>query len=210
MLNFTTYQYVPFGECGGVQEDISKWGGDGFPTTMCCRNALTVLSDAMALHARDSISKGQLHNLNSRGQLFIFHDQWQRCSGLFHPQQGMSPHSCGFDNLYLGSSECSKFALQDVEGMQQYQDALDKCAHFDHSFDESCANCTSAIWSLRDSLCEQANGMDGNNGTERAICGVAALVAVSAGKLPDDPSLSDKFLRCLPASGGKKGNSHPF
>ena len=183
-LNFTTYPYVAFGECGGVHEDISNWGGDGFPSTMCCRNALTVLSDALAKHAR-----------NLSGHVFISQSQWQNCSGVFHPQQGMSTHSCGFDNLFLDTFHCSNLALQEVQAKQQYQDTLDKCSHFDQPFVQSCADCTSAIFSLRDDL---ING-GSDNDTDRAICGVAALVAVAVGK-PDDPSLADKFLRCLPSS----------
>ncbi|KAJ1413818.1 Serine/threonine-protein kinase, active site [Sesbania bispinosa] len=179
-----TYPYVSFGECGDVKEDISKWGGDGFPTTLCCRNALTVLSYALALQVR-----------NSTGQVFVSQDQWQSCSQLFHQQQGMSPSSCGFDTLYYGSSKCSNIVLQDVRGIQEYQDALNKCEHFDHPFYQSCADCTSAILSVRDSLYDQMG--DNNNATERAICGVATLIAVAADK-SDDPSLIDKFLRCLP------------
>ncbi|KAK7258584.1 hypothetical protein RIF29_24165 [Crotalaria pallida] len=200
VLNFTTYPYVKFGECGSVQENITNWGGEyGFPTTICCRNALTVLSEAMASHARRSIFNAPL---------FITQDQWQNCSNLFHPQQGMSQHSCGFDDIYLGSTKCSYLTLPVVKAKKEYQDALDKCGHFDQSFDQACANCTSAILSLRDSLYEQENGKESNdNKTERAMCGVAALVALAAGKLPDDPSISDKFLRCMPTSGGKSGSS---
>lgn len=192
MLGFKAYQseYVPFGECGGVKEDITTWGGvgDGFPTTLCCRNALTVLSEAMASQAR-----------NSLGQVFVSQDQWNGCGDSFHPQQGMSLSSCGFDNFYLGSSKCSSLVLQDVRVLQkQYTDALDKCSHFDHPFDESCADCSGAILSVRDGLYAQQMGQDSsNNDTERAICGVAAIVAVAADK-PDDPFLADKFLRCLP------------
>ncbi|XP_027349569.1 probable receptor-like protein kinase At3g17420 [Abrus precatorius] len=191
VLNFNTYPYVAFGECGDVKEDISTWGGDGFPTTLCCRNALTVLSDALASQAR-----------NSTGQLFLSQDQWQNCNQSFQPQQGMSPTSCGFDNLYQGNFRCSSFVLQSVRVMQQYQDALDKCSHFDLPFYQSCADCTTAILNVRDGLYSQVMGKDNNN-TERTICGVAAIVAVAAGK-PDDPALVDKFLRCLPTSGTNK------
>ncbi|TKY61314.1 receptor protein kinase [Spatholobus suberectus] len=193
-LNFNTSQYVAFGECGGVQENINNWGRDGFPTTLCCRNALTVLSDALASQA-----------LNSTGQVFTSQNQWQSCTQIFHPQQGMSLYSCGFDNLYQGSARCSNFVLQDVRAMQQYQDAFDKCSHFDHPFDQSCADCTAAIFSLRDALYAQVASE--NDDTERAICGVAAIVAVAT----NDPSLVDKFLRCLPASGtSKRSLATPF
>ncbi|WJX85652.1 non-specific serine/threonine protein kinase [Trifolium repens] len=175
---------MPYGECGNVKEDISKWGS-GFPTTICCRNALTLLSDAMASHAR-----------NRTGQVFLSQEQWQSCNKSFQPQQGMSMSSCGFDNIYFGSSKCSSLALLDVQGLQPYTDALNQCSHFDNSFDVSCAECTSAILNLRDDLYYKNIGKD-NNDTERAICGVAALVSV-ADEQKDDPFLVDKFLRCLP------------
>lgn len=187
---------MAFGECGGAKEDINNWGGDGFPATVCCRNTLTDLSDAMAVQARNSTA----------GQLFVSHDQWQSCGDSFHPQQGMSLSSCGFDSLYFGSSKCSSVVLQDVRSMDQYQDALSKCSHFDHPYNEACADCSEAILSLRDSLYASEMGKDNNNDTERVICGVAALVAVAADK-SDDPSLPDKFLRCLPAPGAKKTTS---
>lgn len=174
---------MPFGECGGAKEDITKWGSgsDGFPTTLCCRNALTILSDAMASQVR-----------NTKGQMFLSQEQWQSCNQSFHPQPGMSLSSCGFDNFYFGSSQCSNLSLLTVQGLQKYSDALNQCSHFDLSFDESCADCTSAILNLRDNLYDTMS-----NDTERAICGVAALVAV-AFEQPNDPFLADKFLRCLP------------
>ncbi|AES82726.1 putative protein kinase RLK-Pelle-URK-2 family [Medicago truncatula] len=174
---------MPFGECGGAKEDITKWGSgsDGFPTTLCCRNALTILSDAMASQVR-----------NTKGQMFLSQEQWQSCNQSFHPQPGMSLSSCGFDNFYFGSSQCSNLSLLTVQGSQKYSDALNQCSHFDLSFDESCADCTSAILNLRDNLYDTMS-----NDTERAICGVAALVAV-AFEQPNDPFLADKFLRCLP------------
>jgi hypothetical protein len=45
-----------------------------------------------------------------------------------------------------------------------------------------------------------------NNDTERAICGVAALVSV-ADEQKDDPFLVDKFLRCLPPPAAVKMKS---
>ncbi|XP_004494769.2 probable serine/threonine-protein kinase PBL22 isoform X2 [Cicer arietinum] len=187
VLDFKAYEneYMQFVECGDVKEDISKWGADGFPTTLCCRNALTLLSEAMA---------SSLHN--SSGQLFLSQQQLLNCKTSFQPQQGMSLSSCGFDNIYFGSSKCSSLVLLDVQDLSQYSD-VSKCSHFDHSFDESCADCTSTIMSVRDGLYGKVMDKDDNNVTERAICGIAALVAVAA-KQQDDPFLADKFLRCLP------------
>ena len=138
--------------------------------------------------------------------MFISQDQLQSCAQSFNPQQGVSLNSCGFQSLYLGSSKCSNLVLQDVRKLQQYQDALDKCSHFDHPFGESCADCTGAILSLRDGLHNQVAN-NNNNHTELAICEVAAIVAVAAGK-PNDPVV-DKVLRCLPPSAsGSDKSSH--
>ncbi|BAT87896.1 hypothetical protein VIGAN_05131600 [Vigna angularis var. angularis] len=181
-------------ECVEVKEYIYTWGEDGFPTSLCCRNALTVVSNALATHA-----------LSSGGQVFLSQDQWQRCLQSFHPQPGMSLDSCGFDNFYRGSSICSNFILQDVRTLQPYQDALSQCSHFDQPFGQSCADCTSGISNVRDTLYSQVEKH--NNDIDRAICGVAAIVGLAAGR-PNDP-LVDKFLLCLPssASGSDKRGS---
>ncbi|XP_057722246.1 serine/threonine-protein kinase CDG1-like [Arachis stenosperma] len=189
-LNFTTYPLVAsFGECWNVQENISSWTADGFPATMCCRNALTALSEALALH-----------NHSLHGPLFVSPRQWQNCSTLFYSQYKIPAHSCGFDALFMDKEiyHCSNLAMQDVASMPQYQDTLNQCSHFDQPFVEACPDCTTAILSLRDAL----NGGNGD-GADRAVCGVAALVAVMGGK-QNDPSLADKFLRCLPPISVKK------
>ncbi|KAK2354481.1 hypothetical protein QL285_091996 [Trifolium repens] len=89
--------------------------------------------------------------------------------------------------------KCSSFALVDVQGLQPYTDAFNQCSHFDHSLDVSCGECTSAILNLRDDLYDKNIGKD-NNDTERAICGVAALVIVAA-EQKGDPVLVDKKMR---------------
>ncbi|KAK7337987.1 hypothetical protein VNO77_18581 [Canavalia gladiata] len=186
-VNFNTSEYVAFRECGDVKEDISQWSEEGFPSTMCCRNALTVVSEALASHSTE--------------QLFLSQDQWQSCAQSFQPQQGISLQSCGFDNLYRGTSACSNLVLKEVKATRQYQDASDKCSHFDLPYAEACARCTAAIFAVRDGLYDQ----EAPNATERAICGVAAIVALAADK-PDDSALIDKFLSCLPSSGPNKSN----
>ncbi|KAG2395303.1 G-type lectin S-receptor-like serine/threonine-protein [Vigna angularis] len=173
VLKFNTSQYVAMDECVEVKEYIYTWGEDGFPTSLCCRNALTVVSNALATHA-----------LSSGGQVFLSQDQWQRCLQSFHPQPGMSLDSCGFDNFYRGSSICSNFILQDVRTLQPYQDALSQCSHFDQPFGQSCADCTSGISNVRDTLYSQVEKH--NNDIDRAICGVAAIVGLAAGR-PNDP-----------------------
>ncbi|KAL2345858.1 hypothetical protein Fmac_007143 [Flemingia macrophylla] len=180
VLNFNTTQDVGFGECGNVKEDINKWGEDTFPTTLCCRHALTVFSIALASHA-----------LNSTSNLFISQDQLQSCTRSFLPQQGMSLDSCGFDILYQGDYSCSNLVLHEVKSVPHYHDALDNCSHFDQPLDQSCADCTSAVFSVIKSLYDESK--KGNNGTEKAICGVATIVALAT----DDPSIIDKVLSCF-------------
>ncbi|KAI4350140.1 hypothetical protein L6164_010649 [Bauhinia variegata] len=188
-INVTSYQYVAFGECGGVQESISNWTGkgNGFPSTLCCRDALTVLSQGLALHARASPQES----------LFVTQDEWQSCAESFHPQPGMSFNSCGFDILYSGSSKCSSTPrLRDIQANKSYQQALDKCSHFDQPFPQTCSECTDAILKVRDAFYELTDAKDNITDTERVVCGVAALVSVAAGK-PEDPAVTDKFLRCF-------------
>ncbi|XP_054806193.1 putative cysteine-rich receptor-like protein kinase 31 isoform X2 [Prosopis cineraria] len=184
-LNLSSYPYVAYQECGRVQDQIDRW--DGFPSTFCCRNALTVFAQALALRARSS---------PQQGSLFISHAEWVACTDAFRLRHGVSPTSCGFPDLYLGASKCSSLTLQDLQGQQFYQSTLDECAHFDHPSRDSCSNCVTAVLTIRDSLYNQFVGRQ-DLPVERAICGVAALVSVAAGK-PDDPSIPDKFLRCWP------------
>ncbi|KAJ7973588.1 Tyrosine kinase family protein [Quillaja saponaria] len=187
-LNFSSSTYVPTGECNTVQETISNW--QSFPTTLCCRNALTILSQALSLQARNSKSKGQ------SGSLFLPQDEWNTCSDSFQPQHGVSMHSCGFDGLYYNSTQCSSFSLQDIVGEEKYKNALNKCSHFDNAFDEACANCTVAILDVREVLLENSE-VNNDESIARATCGVAAVISVAAGN-EDDPALIDKFFRCLP------------
>ncbi|KAI9077995.1 hypothetical protein K1719_040124 [Acacia pycnantha] len=186
VLNLTAYPYVAYKECGMVQEHMDEW--DSFPNTLCCRNALTLFSQALASHARGSPQQP--------ATLFISSSEWDACSQPFHLQLGLSPDSCGFHDLLLGASKCSNLTLPDIQGQQFYQSALDQCAHFDHPSSDSCSSCVYAVLNIRDSLYYQLHGPQ-DFPLERAVCGVAALVSLAAGK-PDDPALSDKFLRCWP------------
>ncbi|KAF8391908.1 hypothetical protein HHK36_022248 [Tetracentron sinense] len=181
-LNFTAYPYEPTGECLGVEDKISGW--NSLPTTRCCRNALTTLSQALALQA------------NATNAIFLSEDQWKNCHGSFLRQNTSSSNSCNFQNLHSGSSKCSNFSLSAIEHRKDYQDALHDCSQFNSSFDETCKNCTQSIIRARDHLLEEFNVQ--KNHTERAICGVAVVISVAAGKIGDH-SLVDDLYRCLHA-----------
>jgi len=186
-LKWSSYAYVKYGECGRVREEMKDWNG-GFPSTVCCRNALTAVAEALALQARNSSS------------LFPSQNEWGLCPRAL----GVS---CGFDDtLYRASAaKCSNITMYDLRDQGPYQSALDKCSHFDRPFDLSCADCTSAVLGVRDLLYDRFVGKDNNNNnspTETAVCGIAALVSVAAGNA-DDPSIPDKFLRCLPLEEAK-------
>ncbi|KAF7817766.1 putative receptor-like protein kinase [Senna tora] len=182
-LNLSASPYVRYGECGSVKEELREW--EGFPNTLCCRNVLTTLSQALALQARGS----------DEGSVFISQTEWSKCSQQFESEEGVSPNSCGLDSFYSGTTKCSNVRLQDIEGQEAYQDAMDKCAHFDKPFVEACPQCSNAILGVTDTLYQQFVGRE-FFAVERAVCGVAALVSVSAGK-PDDPFISNKVLTCL-------------
>lgn len=181
-LNLSSFPYVKYSECGRVQEDTSQW--DDFPNTLCCRNALIVLSQALASGARDDPVR--------QGAVFLPETEWDTCTKLILDQQ----QSCGFRILRLGATKCSNVRLQDVQRLQAYQDAFNKCDHFDRPISQSCSDCTNAVIAVRDSLYEQLLEKE-DNPVERAVCGVAALVSVTAAT-PDDHSVPDKFLRCWP------------
>ncbi|XP_052187058.1 proline-rich receptor-like protein kinase PERK3 isoform X2 [Diospyros lotus] len=188
-LNFSSYPYRPTGNCIADEEKITVWGG--FPTTLCCRNALATLSTGFAHQAKAS-----------RGSIFPPPDEWTRCSGnltFAELQPSVSVHACGFDYLFNGSNNlhCSGESLPQIEGQESYGDALKDCSQFGkpgYSFDKACGNCIGAIQWLRDRLLEKYKVKESG---ERAMCGVAVVTAVAAAKL-DDGSLDD-FFNCMMA-----------
>ncbi|KAF8388470.1 hypothetical protein HHK36_027142 [Tetracentron sinense] len=181
-LNFKEYPFQPAGECVGIDEKISDW--NSFPTTVCCRNALTALSQALALQARDT------------NAIFLGQADWNNCSGSFQRQNSSNTRSCGFDKLYSGSSKCSSFSLSSFENDNQYREALDNCSQLNSSFDYACPKCTQAIIDARDH--QLAQFRVNTNDTEKAICGVAVVISVAAAKIEDRPFVSD-FYSCLHA-----------
>lgn len=169
-------------DCKGLKEKKNKW--NGFPSNPCCRNALSTLSRALALHA------------NGTNSIFIPEDQWRNCSGPFRRQPSVSVQSCSFDDLFSGSSICSGLSLSTIIGTDEYKNATDSCSAFAAgSFDDACSTCVTAIAKARERLLNDF--LVSKNDTERVICGVAIIVAVSVGKL--NRSSADDFYSCLPA-----------
>ncbi|KAL3523399.1 hypothetical protein ACH5RR_016233 [Cinchona calisaya] len=183
-LNFTSIPYEPSGECiHGISEKTKDW--DGIPQSSCCRNALNSLSQALARQAT-----------TGDGNIFIQEDRWSNCNNPFHRQQSVSVQSCGFDDLFYGSSQCSSLKLSDFKTNPSYQDAFSQCTSFSPSFDDACKNCTNAIITARNHFLDQLNA--GENDTEKVICEVALMVAIVAGET-DNQSVIEDFYRCVPA-----------
>jgi hypothetical protein len=125
---------------------------------------------------------------------------WRNCNASFSLElYSAFVDSCSFDDyLFFGGSQCSNFSFAAVQKEKPYQSAVDTCSHsFGNAFDEACANCTPAILDVRKDLLELSEEKD-DNGIERSICGVAAVISVAAGK-PDNGSFIGDFYRCLPA-----------
>ncbi|KAK1391045.1 putative leucine-rich repeat receptor-like protein kinase [Heracleum sosnowskyi] len=186
VLNLTLFPYQPQGECIDKPRQIMEW--NSFPTTICCRNALAVLGKSLALRA--------ILDKNAKN-IFIQDEQWRNCSGPFLRQSSVSIKSCGFGNLFYGSSKCSKLSLSDMTNYSVFRDAAFKCMHFGYSFDADCANCTTAISSARDHLVKKLNVV-GNN-TEKAICGVAVVTAIAAQQMSHSLRQVDDLYRCVSA-----------
>ncbi|XP_059627274.1 probable receptor-like protein kinase At1g11050 [Cornus florida] len=180
VLNLTSFPFEPTGRCIGTQNKVQIW--DSFKTSLCCQNALTVLSKALAQHARDG-----------EGNIFLDDAHWKNCSGPFL-RQSVSVQSCRLSDLVQGSSRCSGLSLSIIRQEQTYQDALKKCSQFNSSFDDSCQTCTAAITTARDNLLDlfKAKGKD----SEKKLCGVATVTSIAA-ELMDDHSSVEDFYSCL-------------
>ncbi|CAK9137748.1 unnamed protein product [Ilex paraguariensis] len=182
-LKLNEYPYQPTGDCIGDKKKIKVW--DSFSTTLCCRNALAVLSQALALQARVG-----------EGSNFIQENQWRNCNDLFPQQQSVSIQSCGFDHFFYGSSQCSSLSLSTINGIRG--NASKQCAQFSSpSFDTACGNCVEAIKQERDDLLKNLKAK-GNN-TEKAICGVAVVISVAAAEHNDSFVIDDYYRNCVEA-----------
>ncbi|XVF42454.1 hypothetical protein PTKIN_Ptkin01aG0364700 [Pterospermum kingtungense] len=181
MLNFTSYPYQPSGDCIGDNKKIKFWGS--ISSTLCCRNALTAFSEALAVQA--NITKGDI---------FVKQGAWQKCDGPFLKQESVSIQSCGFDDFYHGNSLCSSLSLSNIQTEPSYQDALKACSNLGSSFDESCKKCTGAMENAVENQLEILQRK--KNQTERAICGLAVVVSVAAAKVHDHSFVAD-FLSCM-------------
>ena len=185
VLDFKSYQHQQIsGNCSGVSDKINDWRNN-FPNTLCCRNALTILPQAFAQYVN-----------NTKGSILTAKDLWKDCGASF--QQYMAPMDCGFDDLFNGNSQCSNFSLAaTIKGEMTHQSALERCSHFEYAFDDACTNCTGAILDVREYLLDQYSQGVMDDNTERAKCGVTAIIYVAAGNW-DNGSFVDEFYRCLP------------
>ncbi|KAI4311031.1 hypothetical protein MLD38_035968 [Melastoma candidum] len=180
-LNFSAFPYKPTGECIGPRAKATYWGS--YRTTDCCQNALVVLSQMLASLA-----------WKTQGNIFIPKQQWKSCSSYLLHQQTERSNLCNFESLASGSSYCSSLTLKSVTGMDSYERARKNCSNFGTSYEETCTACSVAVISLRDDLLREEK----ENDSEKAICGVAAVIAVAATNI-EDASWVDSFYRCLPA-----------
>lgn len=185
------YNYKPTGDCLGRQEKINGWGSCS--TTLCCRNALTVLSQALAIQVKNQ-------TLGS-DNIFLGQDQWVNRSGGFQRQQSVSVNSCRFEDLYYGSSKCSNLSLSNMTdhlsiATEQFGRAIKSCSSFGNPFDLACRACTKGVLTLRDAVLDHLDVKA--NGTERAICGVGVVISLAAGTINSTFSM-DNFFHCLPA-----------
>ncbi|CAL2269694.1 unnamed protein product [Prunus armeniaca] len=186
VLNFTSYPFQPTGECiSHVGQRINMWGS--YPTNLCCRNVLPVMSQALAIHAIKT--QGQ-------GSVFLAQEEWQNCNGSLHMRQNLSSQQCGFDDLNSGSSRCSRTTLSGLRQDQRFLDALSNCSQFGNAFDNVCRKCTGAFSALREHLLRKYDVKDVNK-TETAICGVAAMISIAAANMNGSFSVDIDYIRCL-------------
>ncbi|KAJ4849737.1 hypothetical protein Tsubulata_016123 [Turnera subulata] len=184
-LDFQKFPYQPSGECIGDQQEVKEL--DSITTTLCCRQVQNAITTTLAYHAKNT----------SAGSLFLPEEEWRNCSGQFHRQSSVSPHSCGFDDLYDGSSACSSFPLSSLQSQWYYNRAVELCSGFNTSFDDVCTNCTQAILDARDQQLKELNVKSDNK--EKSICGLAVVISVVASKVDglDNQTLLNDFYKCL-------------
>lgn len=184
VLNFTLYPYQPSGNCLNSHQKIIQW--NSLTTTLCCKNALTAFSQALALNA-----------IQTQSNIFLTEDLWVKCSGPFLRQQSVSWSSCKFDQLYSGSDKkCSKLTLPTIKQQESYQNVLQACSGFGNQFNEVCNSCAKTVLGLRNQLLGKLGVKKNEN--EKAVCGVASVIAI-ASEMLDNHSLTEEFFGCLNA-----------
>lgn len=185
MLNFTSYPYQPTGECiRPAKLRIKVWDSFTLPN-LCCRNVLTTLSQALASQA-----------FRTQGGVFVSNAEWNNCTGSFVRQDVSAVH-CSLNDLYDGSSDCSKVNLAEIKQGKEYQDALNFCSQFGNvsSFDAVCTPCSAAVRNLKQHLLDRYHQKNDNNKTEDSICGVAAVISVAAGNISN--AYIDDYFGCM-------------
>lgn len=177
--------YQPSGECIDNDRKVIYW--ESIPSILCCRNALTFFSQALAQRARE----------NTNTSIFLEQNEWQKCSVPFTRQNFVSVKSCGFDGFSFGNGKCANSSsLSLIQRNEEFQGVLQPCSRFNStSFADACRNCTTAVVKFRDYLLEEFNA-DGDDDNEKATCGLAVVITVTAANFDDRSSLADLY-NCL-------------
>uniref|UniRef100_A0A803PTS2 Protein kinase domain-containing protein n=1 Tax=Cannabis sativa TaxID=3483 RepID=A0A803PTS2_CANSA len=165
---------------------------DSIRTTLCCRNTLTALSQALALRTL-------MTQPPDTATIFISQPLWRNCTaGPFTRQPSVSADLCGFSGLFYGdsSSHCSNLTLQEVKQAKAYEGAVTACSNTSYGdFNGVCPKCTAALTSLRVEIMARF-GKVKNENAETAICTVAAVVSIVAATLASSLRTEDIF-QCL-------------
>ncbi|KAH9728300.1 protein kinase domain-containing protein [Citrus sinensis] len=177
--------YQPSGECIDNDRKVIYW--ESIPSTLCCRNALTFFSQALAQRARE----------NTNTSIFLEQNEWQTCSAPFTRQNVVSAKYCGFDGFSFGNGKCANSSsLSLIQRNEEFQGVLQSCSRFNSTtFADACRNCTTAVVKFRDYLLEEFNA-DGDDDNEKATCGLAVVITVTAANFDDRSSLADLY-NCL-------------
>ncbi|KAK8476267.1 hypothetical protein V6N11_001682 [Hibiscus sabdariffa] len=182
-LNFTSYPYLPSGDCSGNNGKVILWGE--ISSHLCCRNALNTFAQALAVRA----------NQTPDTAIFIGKDSWNQCNSPFPTQQSVSIESCGFGDFYSGSSQCTtSLSLSQIQGSPVYSEAVKLCSHLSSSFQSSCRNCTDAIAEVAGFLLQLLE--EQTNGAERTLCNLAAVLSVAAANVTDS-SFGANLFSCM-------------
>ncbi|XVE90079.1 hypothetical protein DITRI_Ditri20bG0048300 [Diplodiscus trichospermus] len=179
VLNFTSFPYLPSGNCIAENGKVKLWGS--ISSTLCCKNALNAFSQVLAARANET----------QDSSILLEQDAWSKCSSPFSSQKSVSIHSCGFDNFYSGSSKSSSLSLSYIQGTPFYLQAVDLCSKLSSSFDISCKNCIDAISKVVENLLELSE-VERNN-TEGTICNLAVVISVAAANAADSSFGADLF-----------------